>query len=395
VDSLDEDVIPNPLGLTSSRAEVAAAANVVRGVGLVYEGLFDDARRSLEPALAAGHAFWQVSALGALGVLEAWSGALRAAEAAGTSGVSLAGQLGLDHQPVSADAYLALARVARERDQLDRAAELLAELMSRLPSNRRPSLTASAVTEQALHALANGQPETGLVAIAARRASEHHALPAAVLARRAAAEAQLLIANGDLDAASRVMTSAPALLTLELASAQMRLAVERGDLPWARAIADVWPDRPQPRAARELGLWRGILHNLSGDDAGARDEVASVVAAAEPDGDIGVFRAGGHHVLGPARSLYRAAPTPFLRAVVECPHAVSPIPKAQDLVEQLTDREVTVLALLPQHLSTAEIANRLDVSLNTVKTHLKHIYRKFGVANRTAAVEAAECMHIL
>jgi LuxR family maltose regulon positive regulatory protein len=216
-----------------------------------------------------------------------------------------------------------------------------------------------------------------------------------VLARRAAAEAQLLVANGDLEAATRVLSSAPALLTLELASAQLRLAVERGDLPRARTIIDAWPDGPQPRAERELTLWRGVLANLEGDDQGGRKLVASVIAAAEPDGDIGVFRTAGHHVLGPARSLYRAAPSPFLRAIVECPHAVSPIPKTEDLVEQLTDREVTVLALLPQHLSTAEIAERLDVSLNTVKTHLKHIYRKFGVANRTAAVEAAECLHIL
>jgi LuxR family maltose regulon positive regulatory protein len=192
-----------------------------------------------------------------------------------------------------------------------------------------------------------------------------------------------------------VLGAAPALRTLELASAQMRLAVEQGDMTCAAALVDSWPERPQPRAARELELWQGVLANLDGDDRRGRELVASVVAAAEPDGDVGVFRTAGHHVLGPARSLYRAAPSPFLRGIVECPHAVSPIPKAQDLVEQLTDREVTVLALLPQHLSTAEIAERLHVSLNTVKTHLKHIYRKFGVANRTAAVEAAECMHIL
>jgi LuxR family maltose regulon positive regulatory protein len=54
-----------------------------------------------------------------------------------------------------------------------------------------------------------------------------------------------------------------------------------------------------------------------------------------------------------------------------------------------------VLVHLPSRQSNAEIATRLGVSLNTVKTHLKHIYRKLDVVGRNEAVTAAERWHLL
>jgi LuxR family maltose regulon positive regulatory protein len=59
------------------------------------------------------------------------------------------------------------------------------------------------------------------------------------------------------------------------------------------------------------------------------------------------------------------------------------------MVEELTDRELAVLRYLPSQLSQREIASELYVSLNTVKTHCKAIYRKLGVDGRKAAVQAA------
>ena len=64
-------------------------------------------------------------------------------------------------------------------------------------------------------------------------------------------------------------------------------------------------------------------------------------------------------------------------------------------MEPLTERERIVLGYLPSRLSNAEIAAELDLSLNTVKTHLKHIYRKLGTNGRNDAIEAAERLGLL
>jgi len=52
----------------------------------------------------------------------------------------------------------------------------------------------------------------------------------------------------------------------------------------------------------------------------------------------------------------------------------------------LSQRELTVLRLLAGNLTNPEMAAALAVSLNTLKTHLKHIYRKLGVKNRQQAI---------
>jgi LuxR family maltose regulon positive regulatory protein len=59
------------------------------------------------------------------------------------------------------------------------------------------------------------------------------------------------------------------------------------------------------------------------------------------------------------------------------------------LVEPLTERERDVLRYLPSRLTTREIADELYVSVNTLKFHLKVIYRKLGVTSRADAVERA------
>jgi LuxR family maltose regulon positive regulatory protein len=65
------------------------------------------------------------------------------------------------------------------------------------------------------------------------------------------------------------------------------------------------------------------------------------------------------------------------------------------LVERMSEREVEVLRLLASGISNQEIAAKLFVSLDTVKTHLKHIYGKLGVHNRTQAVAKAEELDLI
>jgi LuxR family maltose regulon positive regulatory protein len=66
-----------------------------------------------------------------------------------------------------------------------------------------------------------------------------------------------------------------------------------------------------------------------------------------------------------------------------------------ELVEPLSDRELEVLVLLRERLSNKEIAQRLDLSIMTVKRHACNIYSKLGVEGRRDAVVRAEDLRIL
>jgi LuxR family transcriptional regulator, maltose regulon positive regulatory protein len=63
--------------------------------------------------------------------------------------------------------------------------------------------------------------------------------------------------------------------------------------------------------------------------------------------------------------------------------------------DPLSDGELRVLGYLPSNLSAPELGAELYVSLNTVKTHLRHIYEKLGVHSRTEAVERARELGLL
>lgn len=65
------------------------------------------------------------------------------------------------------------------------------------------------------------------------------------------------------------------------------------------------------------------------------------------------------------------------------------------LVEQLTQRELEVLRLLAEGLSYREISNRLVIGLNTVRFHVKNIYGKLAVHQRTQAIARARKVHLL
>ena len=59
-------------------------------------------------------------------------------------------------------------------------------------------------------------------------------------------------------------------------------------------------------------------------------------------------------------------------------------------IESLTAREHDILNELPVHQSVAEIARKQTLSVNTVKTHLRSIYQKLGVTDRSEAVSVAQ-----
>jgi LuxR family maltose regulon positive regulatory protein len=102
-----------------------------------------------------------------------------------------------------------------------------------------------------------------------------------------------------------------------------------------------------------------------------------------------------------ARSALAACPDPRTlgERVAEVERRVKAAPRrsgrAVTADEDLTDRELAVLRLLDSDLSQREIGAALYVSLNTVKTHTRSIFRKLDASNRSEAVERARSLGLL
>ena len=95
-----------------------------------------------------------------------------------------------------------------------------------------------------------------------------------------------------------------------------------------------------------------------------------------------------------AGTAYRSLAGELIDGLDDGAHAPGPSAPVL-LLDPLSDREETVLRYLPTVMSKAEIAAELFVSVNTVKTHTKNIYRKLGVGTRTEAVRRARNLNLV
>ncbi|MEZ4863461.1 MAG: LuxR C-terminal-related transcriptional regulator [Caldilineaceae bacterium] len=152
----------------------------------------------------------------------------------------------------------------------------------------------------------------------------------------------------------------------------------------------------------EILLLQALADAAQDDLTAALVPLERALTLAEPEGYVRTFVDEGPAMAKLLEAAAKAGITPVyvsqLRAAfAEVAHpgqqdtsAPSAAPASQPLIEPLSERELDVLRLLNTELSGPEIARKLMVSLNTMRTHTKNIYSKLGVNNRRAAVRRAE-----
>jgi LuxR family maltose regulon positive regulatory protein len=127
----------------------------------------------------------------------------------------------------------------------------------------------------------------------------------------------------------------------------------------------------------------------------------ALTALAELRSELG-DRRGARDLVLEARELLSRAPEPgtlALRLVGQLESALRLVVDQSGarpvVIDALTEREQTVLGLLPTGLSAREIADELGISRDTVKTHTKRIYQKLGVSTRRGAVSRGRELGLL
>jgi LuxR family maltose regulon positive regulatory protein len=186
-----------------------------------------------------------------------------------------------------------------------------------------------------------------------------------------------------------------------------RLLVAEGRRDQARlgdAVALIDRLLPPAQAAGRTGSVIDLLAVLAtarqarGDRDGAIGSLTAAAALAEPEGHVRVFLDEGAPMVELLRmAAARADATPGIRRLAGQTGGggVQPSAPREALVEPLSEREREVLALLDSDLNGPEIANRLFLSVNTLRSHTRHIYGKLGVGTRRAAVSRAAELGLL
>ena len=186
----------------------------------------------------------------------------------------------------------------------------------------------------------------------------------------------LLGAEGDLDVVGEAATGREAIARArELHPDVVVMDVRMPLLDGVAATREIvsWPHRPRVLVLTTFDL----------------DEVVDDALDAGADGFL-LKRATPQQLIDGIRTVFAGdalvAPAVTRRLLAAHARRRAPDRDRLTLADRLTEREAEVLRALAEGLSNAEIAGRMWLSAETVKTHLKSILAKLGVRDRTQAV---------
>jgi LuxR family transcriptional regulator, maltose regulon positive regulatory protein len=305
---------------------------------------------------------------------------------------------------VTPAAYLALASVHLDRNEMQQVhGQLrLTEAALRVGPDKLMSAVACLIT--ARRRLAEGRAQAASEIIG--RARQGWSPPGWLEYRLTLLESRACAAVGDIQAAVAAAWRADPASRPEAAAALARAWLAAGDYQAARLALDTGTDgaAPAPEQARLEGwLVDARLSYVTGDGARGRRSLEHALRLGRLEQlrlpfalertwlqpvlrrDQDLARAY-HELLEPGLASSALAAVPAQRALA------GDVPL---IIEQLTDREHETLRHLSGMLSTAEIAAEMYISVNTVKSHLRSIYRKLSAAHRNEAVRRARQLDLI
>ncbi|MFE9925621.1 LuxR C-terminal-related transcriptional regulator [Streptomyces sp. NPDC005774] len=397
-DELRQEV---PAHLLDEHPELTALLLTHLGSARLWAGRFEDARAVLTTVAGtpggASTVLPREESMGHLALLDYLNGWLGRAERKALAALSEAERAGPPQASGSGIGRLVLAAVAVDRHELGRAQALLDET-AQLPSvTRDPVMAAGRALATARLLLARGKARAAVeaadpavsTAVASPWAASHEMLVASAAH----------LAEGRPDRAAEVLQGvsgdqpvcAVEAAAIQLAAGRPGAAVDLLDSIRAEGLTG-------PVVTVGAALVRARVAEEAGDTATAHRLVAQALLGARRERLRRPFLDAGAWI----RPLLATAPLHALAAgwLTPGPPRRGEPPRTEPLppllvAAELSGREHDVLERLARMMSTEEIAADLYLSVNTVKTHLKSVYRKLAVNRRNEAVRRARELRLL
>jgi LuxR family maltose regulon positive regulatory protein len=389
--------------------DLRALALIDLGIAEAWTARFDAAYRHLDDGIALarqiGRPYLEVTGLAHLAQLESWRSFRLGAER-GLQAIELATEHGWADEPVAGLAYLALGVAMVTQGRLEEAERALSQAERTVRAEVEPAAGMRLHYGRGMLEFVSGRHDAALSAFrAAERLASSLVTPHTLAPRLRSHLLQTLVRTGetrrveqalaDLDGPERGRGE------IRLAEASLRLAQ---DDPTA-AAAVLAPVIDGSVVMPNAHLWdvqafllQAIACDTLGDAGAARRALEQALDRAAPEGLLFPF------LYDPVPDLldrHRRGGTAHAGLIAEILNVLagqkpgSSPAGPQHLREPLSHAEARVLRYLPTKLSAPEIAAELYLSVNTVKTHMRHLYDKLGAHRRHEAVEQARALGLL
>ena len=352
--------------------EAAARTRNLRTLGVVYD---------------------EIMVGGALSWVVCTEGSLREAELLAEKAIAAGVELGLDDHPALIEPLRTRGRICFERGDLE-SAEAALERSMMLGERCRPSLALVSAATLARVFVSAKRVRNAAETVAAARLFLPDEVESPLSAVLDGLEARIALLEGDPGRSEAITRTLPSSFARSRLEARLQLAARAPDAALS-ALERCEPATPRQR----LDLL--MLLALCEEDLSTPNADAVLAAAVDAARAEGFTFAVAEELFPLARrlgTLLHSAPLDdFAEGVLELMRHLVPLTESvveSPLIDPLTDRERVVLRYLASRLTTSEIGNELYVSVNTVRTHAKAVYRKLGVNSRHDAVAEAQRLGI-
>jgi len=406
--ALAEAADPAGLGLGG---DLQALALINLGIAELWTSRFEEANQHLEDGIALAHRlgrpYLEVAGLANSAQLVSWwsfpQGTQRSEQA-----IELAERHGWTEEPAAGLAYLALGVAEVAQGRLEEAEQSLERAKRVVRAEADPAAGMRLHYGLGMIGLARGRYTEALAAIGTAQRLAKMLVTEHTLARRGQSHRlQALVRIGETQRVERILAEADAAERdsgeMRIAAAALRLAQDDPQAATAALAPVIDGSVPLTNAhlwAVQAFLLDAIARDALGDAGAARRALERALDLARPEGLLFPF------LLDPAPDLlerHRRQGTAHAALIAEILNVLAgrkPVSRPDDeggrgLREPLSHAEARVLRYLPTKLSAPEIADQLYLSVNTVKTHMRHLYDKLGVHRRHEAVERARALGLL